>query len=210
MSRFLFSICPAVLCLCLACAQSIPADTLTISGIINQSTNDGTGPAVSNPSLNNILDGNAYTLDLSFSGSGSSPGTYDLNGSSLFLRVPVAGAVESAFDSVSLTITQSGVSDQISLFACLSTGSGCNQGNELGLSFMIPAASLNNQNVAALGIPNLLPFDLLEDDGVTDIQGSIANYSYTQTSPVPEPASCVFAALGLVAVALKSIQRHRR
>lgn len=124
--------------------------------------------------------------------------------------MPVAGAVESAFDSVSLTITQSGVSDQISLFACLSTGSGCNQGNELGLSFMIPAASLNNQNVAALGIPNLLPFDLLEDDGVTDIQGSIANYSYTQTSPVPEPASCVFAALGLVAVALKSIQRHRR
>jgi len=97
--RFLFSICPAVLFFCLACAQSVHADTLTISGIIHQSTGDGTGPAVSNPDLNNILDGNAYTLDLSFSGSVFSPGTYDLNGSSLFLRVPVAGAVESAFRS---------------------------------------------------------------------------------------------------------------
>jgi hypothetical protein len=124
--------------------------------------------------------------------------------------VPAAGAVESAFDSVSVTITQSGVSDQISLFACLSTGSGCNQGNELSLSFMILAANLNNQNVAALGIPNLLPFDLLEDDGVTDIQGSITSYSYTSTSPVPEPASCVLAAFGFVAAALKSIRRHRR
>jgi len=75
---------------------------------------------------------------------------------------------------------------------------------------MIPAASLNNQNVAALGIPNLLPFDLLEDDGVTDIQGSITSYSYMSTSPVPEPASCVFAAFGFAAVALKSILRHRR
>src|SRR5690349_20751802 len=30
------------------------ADTITISGVIAQSTSDGTGPAANNPSLNNI------------------------------------------------------------------------------------------------------------------------------------------------------------
>jgi hypothetical protein len=45
----------------MACVTSLHADTLTIGGAINQSTQDGTGPAVNNPSLNNISDGDSTT-----------------------------------------------------------------------------------------------------------------------------------------------------
>src|SRR5207249_3705963 len=45
------------------------AATITFSGIITQSTQDGTGPAVNNPSLNNIQDLQAYTVTLAFAGS---------------------------------------------------------------------------------------------------------------------------------------------
>jgi hypothetical protein len=37
-----------------------------IGGTIIQSRQDGTGPAVSNLSLNNIIDGDAYTVTLNF------------------------------------------------------------------------------------------------------------------------------------------------
>jgi hypothetical protein len=33
------------------------ASEITVTGMITQSTSDGTGPAVNNPSLNNIADG---------------------------------------------------------------------------------------------------------------------------------------------------------
>ena len=45
------------------------ADTISSSGMINQSTQDGTGPAANNPDLNNIQDGEAYTVTLDFSSS---------------------------------------------------------------------------------------------------------------------------------------------
>jgi hypothetical protein len=46
----------------------------------------------------------------------------------------------------------------------------------------------------------------LQDDGVTDIQGSIASYSYTPpgtTIPTPEPASILLAASVFAALSLR-------
>ena len=50
------------LCLSPACAS---AGTLSIGGLITQSTSDGTGPALNNPSLNNVADLESYTCRLS-------------------------------------------------------------------------------------------------------------------------------------------------
>ena len=200
----------AVAFLFVACVPSLNASVIAIGGIINQSIQDGTGPAVNNPGLNNIADGDAYLVNLSFTGSITSPGTYDLTGSSLSFHVAAAGAVENSFDFVSLTIAQSGSFDQVSMLACVTTGSACNQGNELDLNFVIPSTNLNSQNVAAQGIPGLLPLDLLEDDGATDIHGSVTNYSYVSASPVPEPTLFVLTACCFVAIMLKRAKwRHR-
>ena len=195
--------------LCIAgAAGTLHADTLTVTGIINQSTQDGTGPAVNNPDLNQIVDGSFYIVRLNFAGSLAGPGTYDLTGSNLFFRVETAGASETAFNSVSLTIAQSGGLDVLSLFACLSTGSGCGQGNELDLNFQIPAGSLNSISAQPLAVPGLLPLDLLEDDGVTDIHASIDSYSYRPASPSPEPSPLVIVAAGAIVTALAAIWRR--
>jgi hypothetical protein len=71
----------------------------------------------------------------------------------------------------------------VSLLACLSTGSACDQGNQLDANFQIPAVQLNAKNWTGQAIAGLLPLDLLEDDGATDIQGSVS-----VVSSVPEPA----------------------
>src|SRR5207248_1957064 len=78
------------------------ADTITASGQITQATSDGTGPAVNNPSLNDVQDSQAYTLLLTFSGSITSPGLYSttggtLPGASLLFSVPSAPSTESSF-----------------------------------------------------------------------------------------------------------------
>lgn len=202
-TRFKLTLGLVIVHLSMACVTLLHADTLTIGGTINQSTQDGTGPAVNNPSLNSILDGDFYNVNLSFAGSITSPGTYDLTGFNLLFSDPAANVSETSFNSVSVTVAQSGAFDRVSMLACLSTGSACNQGNELDLNFMIPAANLNGQNIVAQGIQNLLPLDLLEDDGVTDIHGLTTSYSYTSASPVPEPKSFVLAASVLVAIVLK-------
>src|SRR5260370_2373119 len=174
---------------------------ITFGGLITQSTQDGTGPAVNNSSLNNILDLQAYTVTLGFSGSITAPGTYSL--SSLTFSVPSAPASEASFGSISLTITAAGAVDQFSLLGCLTTGSGCLVGNQLDANFQIPAAGLNSQNVVATGLDPPHPLHPLEADGLTDIQGSITSYSNTgPVSTVPEPSlaarfGCCFS--GLVA-----------
>jgi len=197
--------------LCMGGAASLRADTITVVGAINQATEDGTGPALNNPSLNNILDGDPYTINLDFAGSITSPGTYDLTGSSLVFSVEAHDAVEKSFDSVSLTVSQVGGMDQLSLLACLSTGSGCSQGNELDLNFTIPSAMLNQSLVVAQGIPDLLPLDLLEDDGVTDIHALVTSYSYTGAANVPEPATFLFVAGALMILGMKYLRtRHTK
>jgi hypothetical protein len=195
---------------CGANLTALHADTMTFSGTINQSVQDGTGPAVNNPALNNIPDDAPYTVSLTFNGSINSPGVYDL----LDLNASFAsgGAVENNFNSASVIVTQSGGFDQINALLCLASGSGCNQGNDLSLSFMIPAAQLNGDNVSAQQSSGLLPLDLLEDDGVTDIHGSLTNYSYSPpgtVSAVPEPSSIILLA-SLVTIAIVQARRRAR
>lgn len=193
----------------LALANSAMADTITFSGLITQSTSDGTGPAVNNPSLNNIMDGDHFAVSLTFNGSVSAPGTYSsLSGATLTFSDTSASVSEPGLSFASFSVTPSGGLDDLSLLGCLSTGSGCLLGNSLSANFAIPASALNSANVAAQAIPGLNPsVDLLEDDGVTDIQGSINSYSYTGsgTSAVPEPSG--ISTLGLIAIFLITQRR---
>ena len=183
-------------------AGSANATTILISGSILQSTQDGTGPAVNNPSLNAIHDNDLYSLTLIFGGGISTPGLYNLTGSSFLFNDTAASATENAFNLISLTVTANGSFDDISMLGCLTTGSGCLVGNQLTANFRILAASLNSMNVMATGLDQFHPLDLLEDDGLTDIHGSITGYSYISTGPtVPEPATgaLVISALAMLA-----------
>ncbi len=56
-------------------------------------------------------------------------------------------------------------------------------------------------DVAAFGLDLPHPLDLLEDNGITDIHGSITRYSYSGSgtgSPVPEPSTLVLLSSGFV------------
>lgn len=169
-----------------ACAFSgvASADEITFGGRVTQSTQDGTGPAMNNPSLNGIEDGDIYSVTLDFPGALTSPGAFNrLAGATLQFLDAAAGVSETSFDSVSLTVSPAGSFADISLLGCLSTGSACDQGNELDANFQIPAVQLNAKNWTPQPVTGLLPLDLLEDDGTTDIQGSVS-----AVSAVPEPA----------------------
>jgi hypothetical protein len=188
-------------------ANAAYADVIQFSGLFTQSTLDGTGPAANNLSLNLIQDGDPFTVTLTFSGSitTTSPVPYDLTGASLILSDLAQAASESSFDTISLTVAADGAFADFSLFACLTTGSGCAVGNQLTANFQIPVALLNAQNVGATGLDQPHPLDLLEDDGTTDIHGSIDRFSYTGATigSVPEPSamaalSCALAVFGLI------------
>jgi hypothetical protein len=181
---------------------SAAADTVSFSGLITQSTQSGTGPAVNNPDLNKILLGDAFTVTVDFMGSINGPGTYPLAGASLLFHDVTALVDESSFDSVSISVLPDGSFFDISMFGCLTTGGGCLTGNSLSANFQILAAGLNSQNVPAFPIFGLSPpVDLLEDDGITDIQGSVSSYSYVSASAVPEPSGLAPLCLLLAAMA---------
>jgi len=200
----------------LLCAGGVSGASITITGNITQSTLDGTGPAVNNPSLNSILDGQPFFLSFTLSGPIGAPGTYDLTGSSLTFSVPLAGALETSFGFGRLTVIPNGSNDDISLLGCLTTGSGtCPPlvGNGITANFSIPDALLTSQNVAATGLDEPHPLDLLEDDGITDLHGSISTYSFTgSVTEAPEPSSAVCIACALAALLLvrKAITLRRR
>ena len=177
------------------------AETITVTGSITQSTQDGTGPAANNPSLNNIADAQLYTLSLSTAMAITAPGSYNLTGSSLAFSVPTAPASETNFGTISLTILANGAFADYSLFACY-LGADCFSGNSLSASFRIPLGSIAASNVAATGLDQPHPLDLLEDDGTTDIQGSITRYSNTATATAvtPEPSSWSLAVLSSLAI----------
>lgn len=80
------------------------ADSITLTGVITQSQNDQPGnPAISNPTLNNINDGEAYSLALNFAESMTTPGSFALSGG-LFSdpNDPAGNATESGFGSGTL------------------------------------------------------------------------------------------------------------
>ena len=192
-------------------AAGLHADTITVTGSITQSTQDSTGPASNNSALNNILDGDPFSVTFGFDGAITSPGTYNsLTGTSLIFTDGAIG--ESSFSSESLTIFQSGSVDQFSFLGCLATGTACDQGNQLDLTFQIAAvAGINSPATAAQGQPGLSPsFELLEDDGLTDIHGQLANYSYTAAgpiAPVPEPGSLTLIGAGIAGLLLRRRKR---
>lgn len=192
------------------------ADIIMFGGAITQSPQDTGNQAQNNPSLNQIQDGDAYTVTLNYNGSIHSPGTYtnflpptpcSLTSPACF-NDPAAGATETSFASVSLTIIANAdnIHDDLSVLACLTTGSGCDQGNQLDANFQILAADLNSQNALAVGLDQPHPLDLLEDDGVTDIHGNITSYSYTSQSPVPEPSYLALLGLMLAVVAWRTFE----
>jgi hypothetical protein len=186
------------------------AETITFSGLITQSTQDGTGPAMNNPSLNDIQDLQAYSVTISFLNPITAPGMYDLSGSSMMFSVPAAPAAEISFGSIILAVSADGAFDDISLLACLTTGSDCAVGNQLTANFQILATALNLQNVTATGLDQPHPLDLLEDDGVTDIHGTISSYSYTSTSPVPEPSTLLLFTLGAAGLVFGRCTQRRK
>jgi hypothetical protein len=194
----------AVLCLA---GSHLSADSITVSGLITQSTMSGTGPAISNPSLNNIQNLQPYTLMLQSSSTITGPGTYNLTGSSLSFMVPAAPSSENRFGAISLTILSNGSFLDFSLFACLQDAS-CFVGNSLSASFRIPVSGLSGTGVPAIGLDQPHPLQLLEDDGVTDLHGSITSYS--AVSSVPEPSSLLLLAPVLLGVAGASQSRRFR
>jgi hypothetical protein len=186
------------------------ADSVAFSGLITQSTADGTGPAVNNPSLNNIADGDSFLVTLSFTGSITGPGTSSPPGATLMFLDNTASVSETEFaGSTSVSVVSDGASYDLSMFGCLTTGNdGCLAGNFLSANFQIPMAGLNSLNVTAGIVPNLFPpLDLEEDDGTTDIQGSINSYSYSQA---PEPSSAALLFFGAAALAFAKRAAARR
>lgn len=177
-------------------AKAALAGTITFSGLITQATGDGTGPAVQNPSLNNILDGDLYLVTLNFQGQIGGPGLYNTPDLTLSFVDAAAGASETMFSSASLFIAADGPFYDLSLQGCLSSGSGCNVGNELAANFQVLATNFQSPNAPAGPIAGLNPaLDLLEDDGVTDIQGTVASFSNTIA---PEPDSIGLFAIGSI------------
>lgn len=180
-----------------------------IGGLISQSTADGTGPASNNPSLNNIQDLQPYLLTLQFSSVITGAGIFDLTGSSLAFDVAAAAASETRFGAISLTITPNGAVDELSLLACIAAAN-CSGGNELTANFSIPAGSMFSANVTAFGLDQPHPLELLEDDGITDIQGSIASFSGNQASAVPEPSCYFLLAAAAIGGIIRSSARRRK
>ena len=176
------------------------ASTLTVGGTITQSTMDGTGPAIHTTSLNDILDGQSFEVTLVSAMPIDAPGFYNLTGASLAFSVPSAAASEGMFGATSLTLTQEGGYLDFSLYGCIADAD-CSIGNALSASFRIPAGSLGGNHVATTGLDEPHPFELLEDDGVTDLHGSISTYSNTALVTTPEPASSVLVGSALLGTA---------
>jgi hypothetical protein len=172
------------------------ADSITITGNITQ---PNANPPAGNSGLDNIQAGDAYTVNLDFTGGLTAAGTYSLSGGDF--SDPTVGASETFFGGSFTSFADGSFTVQV----CLSS---CNSGNELDLNFMIPFASRNSQNVAANSVPNQTPFDLLEDDGLTDIQGSVSGYTYNAAAAsVPEPSSLLLLGPGLAGLAIKRFRR---
>jgi len=173
------------------------ASVITLDGIISQSTQDTGTPAGANASLNNIADGDTFHIALTFSDPITSPGTFALT--SILFTDSTNAASESGFISGTVVVSQAGSLSQFAVVGCLIDIPSCFTGNQLALDFQLPTAQLSGSAVAVQSIPGLLPIDLLEDGGVTDIQGSLNSFAYSGSvgTSTPEPSSAALALLGI-------------
>ena len=182
-----FGVCLAALCF----APVSWADTITFGGTISQGAGDqGVG------AVNDIAPGDHYTVTIDFSGTISSDGFHPLGSATVSFVDPTATATISSFTTPeSVTVTTTGSTSNISVFACLASGD-CFTGNDLGANFDIPAAGLNAAGVAAtLPVGQAVALDISEGGGLFDIQGSVTSYSYG-TTPVPLPPSSMLMGCG--------------
>lgn len=195
-----------------ACGTVALADTITFGGSITQ---PNANPPAGNASLDLINLNDLYSVTLDFAAPIAGTGTYTNFTGVAFNDLTVA-ASETAFDlsNVSLSIAADSNTSyyDFSLLACLTTGSGCYTGNQLAANFKILAADLNAASAVAQSIPSLTPLDLLEDGGLTDIQGTVTSYSYTaaDSNNVPEPAWSFPILLGFAAILTKVMHRIQR
>jgi len=181
---FLFGICYLT--------GQLHADTISLGGTITQSLADSGETAINNPALNNIVDGDTFQVLMNFSGAVGGPGNASLT--SVEFEDTTVSAIENGFISGTLAIDSAPPDYQLFVVACLTTQPDCGQGNELLLSFQIPISGLNLAGVTAGTIANLSPsLDLLEDDGNTEIQGSITQYTYRTSGPAQAPEPSTFA-----------------
>lgn len=196
----------AVLCAAGCLATWARADTIYLDGAVTQDLNDSGETAVNNPSLNNILDGDLFTITLTFNGAATVPGSINLV--SVLFEDNSQPASEGGFISGTMVIAADSGNDDFEVLGCLLDPVSCTQGNELDLNFQIPAAGLNEFGVTPQIIPGLTPpVDLLEDYGSTEIQGSVTSYSYVPDAAAPEPASLVLLGSALLALMTTSLWR---
>jgi len=175
-------------------------DSISFGGSIYQ---PNANPPAANSSLDSIGIGDPYTVALDLTGAISGAGTYT-NFTGITFSDSTAGASETAFDlsDTSLTVTNDGSFFDFSLLGCLTSGSACSQGNQLDAEFKILKTNVNSASAAAQSIPSLTPMDLLEDDGLTDIQGTVTSYSYTAATPEPAFGVLVLVPFVLIGGAL--------
>jgi PEP-CTERM motif len=184
-------------------AAGVRADTIYVSGTITQDLADSGGVAINNPSLNNINDGDSFTVTLAFLGSITGPQMTNLT-SAVFVD-NTAAASEDGFISAEVNIIAAAPEDQFEVLGCLLDPVSCTQGNELDLNFQIAATGLNQFGVGAEDIPDLSPsLDLLEDGGNSEIQGAVNSYSYqAAAAPVPEPSTFGLLLIAMAAVGVR-------
>jgi hypothetical protein len=195
---------------CALCGLTARGDMILITGTVTQDLADSGETAIDNPALNQINDGDSFTVALGFAGSASDSG---LTGtSSVLFTDNTASVSENGFISGVMDVSLDSGEDQLSVLACLLDPVSCTQGNQLDLNFQIAAAGFNQSGVTAQFIPGLTPaLDLLEDGGNTEIQGSITGYSYiASTSAVPEPSTLPFAGEAMAWLILLARVRNNR
>ncbi len=76
--------------------------------------------------------------------------------------------------------------------------------------FMIPSANRNGFGIGMREIHVLLPPNVSEDDGGTEVHGSARNGSYTSQSPVPKPWTLIFAEDALMTMERQMDRAARR
>lgn len=188
----------------LACLVSIAAlvavvpcgGAITFTGAITQGIAELGGAPVANPTLASVTIGDPFTVTLSLPVSPGDSGTYPL--AAILFTDTLQNVSESAFISGTLIITTDGTTDYLTVLACLIDSVSCAAGNQLALNLTIPFGKTTAAGVSAGAVPGLLPLDLLEDNGLTDIHGAITTYAFSApAAATPEPATALLAALAL-------------